>query len=187
MALTEQNIEDKIEIQGYEGLYSVTPDGRVWSHPKCSNNNRHGKWMSIDRAGRYPMISLSKDGHKKRYLVHRLVAEAYLANPDDLPQVNHINGNREDNRAENLEWVTSSENRIHAWDTGLQVATEDHKASARKAGYGRRLFSMEQAEYIRAAYASGDINQYELAAQYNTSQAVINGIVTNKTYQKEAA
>jgi hypothetical protein len=186
MALEKQIKVDKIEIQGYEGLYSVTPDGRVWSHPK-GTNTKNGRWLSLDNSGRYPVVGLTKDGSTKRHSVHRLVAKAYVPNPDSLPQVNHINGNRTDNRAENLEWATASDNLIHAWNTGLQVATEDHKASARKAGYGRRLFSMEQAEDIRAAYASGDINQYELAAQYNTSQAVINGIVLNKTYIEEAA
>jgi len=186
MALTEETVQDKIEIQGYEGLYSVTSDGRVWSHPK-GTNTKNGRWLSLDNSGRYPVVNLMKDGQKKRYSVHRLVAKAYVLNPDSLPQVNHINGNRTDSRAENLEWATASDNRIHAWNTGLQVATEDHKASARKAGYGRRLFSMEQAADIRAAYASGNMNQYELAAQYNTSQAVINGIVLNKTYIEEAA
>lgn len=186
MALEKQIKVDKIEIQGYEGLYSVTPDGRVWSHPK-GTNTKNGRWLSLDNSGRYPVVGLTKDGSTKRHSVHRLVAKAYVPNPDSLPQVNHINGNRTDNRAENLEWATASDNCIHAWNTGLQVATEDHKASARKAGYGRRLFSMEQAEDIRAAYASGDMNQYELAAQYNTSQAVINGIVLNKTYIEEAA
>ena len=186
MALTERTVEDKIEIQGYEGLYSVTSDGTVWSHPK-GTNTKNGRWLSLNNSGRYPTVSLMKDGQKKHHLVHRLVAQAYVVNPDGLPQVNHINGVRTDNRAKNLEWATASENRIHAWATGLQVATEDHKASARKAGYGRRLFSMEQAEGIRAVYASGDVNQYELAEQYNTSQAVINGIVLNKTYIEEAA
>ena len=186
MALTEETVQDKIEIQGYEGLYSVTSDGRVWSHPK-GQNNKHGKWLSLDNSGRYPVVGLMKDGEKKRHLVHRLVAQAYVENPDSLPQVNHINGVRTDNRAENLEWCDASHNRIHAWETGLQVATDAHKASAQKAGYRRRLFTMDQANDIRAAYSSGRMNQYELADQYNTSQAVINGIVLNKTYTKEAA
>jgi hypothetical protein len=186
MALTEATLQDKIEIQGYEGLYSVTSDGRVWSHPK-GTNSKNGRWLSLDNSGRYPVVGLMKDGQKKRHLVHRLVAQAFIANPDSLPQVNHINGIRTDNSVGNLEWCNGSQNRIHAWDTGLQVATEDHKASARKAGFGRRLFSMEQAKDIRSAYSFGEMNQYELADHYNTSQAVINGIVLNKTYTKEAA
>ena len=186
MALTERTTEDKIEIQGYEGLYSVTSDGRVWSHPK-GTNNKAGKWLSLDNSGRYPVVSLMKDGQKKRHLVHRLVAQAYVKNPDELPQVNHINGIRTDNCAENLEWVTASANRIHAWETGLHVTSEEHKASARKAGYGRRLFTMDQAKDIRSKYSAGVMNQYELAEYYNTSQAVINGIVLNKTYIEEAA
>ena len=186
MALTERAVEDKIEIQGYEGLYSITSDGRVWSHPK-GKNNKAGKWLSLDNSGRYPAVSLMKDGQKKRHLVHRLVAEACVSNPDYLPQVNHINGIRTDNSAENLEWVTASQNRIHAWATGLHKTSDLHRASAREAGYGRRLFSMEQAEEIRSLYSSGKMNQYELAGHYKTSQAVINGIVLNKTYQKEAA
>lgn len=183
MALTERTVEDKIEIQGYEGLYSVTSDGRVWSHPK-GTNNKAGKWMAIDTASSYPMVCLFKDGKKKRHLVHRLVAEAYVANPNALPQVNHLNGDKSDNRAENLEWCNGSINRIHAWETGLQVATEAHKASARKAGYGRRLFTMDQAREIRKAYSSGAASQNNLAKSYNTSRQVIRGIVTHETYKE---
>ena len=184
--LTERTADDKIEIQGYDGLYSVTSDGRVWSHPK-GTNNKSGKWLALDNSTRYSVVCLVKDGQKKRHLVHRLVAQAHVPNPDCLSQVNHINGIRTDNRAENLEWTTASENRIHAWETGLQVTTEGHKASARQAGYGRRLFSMEEAEEIRAIYAKGNTSQHKLAEIYDTSQAVISGIVLCKTYMKEAA
>ena len=174
------------EIKGYEGLYAITPNGQIWSHPK-GTNSKEGRWMALDFSSRYPMICLTKSGQKKRHLVHRLVAEAFIANPDEYNQVNHINGNRADNRVENLEWVSASQNRLHAWRKGLQVATSFHKKSAKKAGHGRRLFSMEQAGDIRKLYESKVLNQYELANKYKTSQAVISGIVLYKTYTEEAA
>ena len=180
MALTERTIIDK-----YEGLYSVTKDGMVWSHPK-GTNNKHGKWLSLDTSGRYPMIGLIKDGERKRYLVHRLVAETYIPNPDNLPQVNHINGVRDDNRVENLEWVTASDNRIHAWETGLQEATEAHKMSAQRAAKSRRLFDDQTVVDIRSKYETGNTSQRKLAAEYETSQAVIQYITSHKLYKEVA-
>ena len=183
--LTERTIIDKYEIQGYEGLYSITSDGRVWSHPK-NTNNKNGKWLSLDTSGRYPMIGLIKDGERKRYLVHRLVSEAYIPNPDDLPQVNHINGVRDDNRVENLEWVTASDNRIHAWETGLQEATESHRLSAKKAAKGRRSFDDKTVVDIRSKYETGNTSQRKLAVEYKTSQAVIQYITSYKLYKEVA-
>ena len=95
---------------------------------------------------------MSADGAKKRYTIHRLVAEAYCDKPEGCEQVNHINGDKRDNRAENLEWVTASENHKHAWATGLHTTTEAHKESARKAGKSRRLFNNDEVRYIRKLY-----------------------------------
>jgi len=170
------------DIEGYEGLYAVSDDGKVWSYPK-GTNSKQGNWLSIDYSRNYPMVGFIKDGIKKRFTLHRLVAEAFCDKPEGCDQVNHINGDKKDNRAENLEWVTASENRLHAWREGLQVATEAHKESARKAGKARRMFTDEQIRQIRKL-AEMTFKQRDIAAMFSTSQAVIQYILSGKTYSE---
>ena len=96
------------DIQGYEGLYAITEDGRVWNH-------RTNKFMAtrLHYDTGYVIVNLAKDGKKKTLSVHRLVAQAYLPNPDNLPVVHHKNSDRSDCRVENLQWVTQEKNMIY--------------------------------------------------------------------------
>lgn len=103
------------DVVGYEGLYQVTEEGRVFSPSKGTSNPR-GKFMKahLDHCG-YPTIILSKNRKKKNHSVHRLVAEAYLKKETDNLQVNHKDGNKLNNNASNLEWCTPSENCVHKY------------------------------------------------------------------------
>lgn len=97
------------DIIGYEGLYQVSNFGRI------KNKNNLIMSLSRNRSGpnyRY-MVWLSKQDKKKPFLVHRLVAEAFIPNPNEKPTVNHIDGNPLNNHLDNLEWATKSENHIH--------------------------------------------------------------------------
>lgn len=111
-----------IDIPGYEGLYAITEEGRVWSYPKKGIGlNHNGKFLKVyeDDKG-YLKVILRKDSKAFNYQLHRLVAIAFIPNPEDKPQVNHIDGNKQNNCASNLEWVTLSENQKHAFKIGLQ-------------------------------------------------------------------
>lgn len=89
------------DIPNYEGLYAITSCGKVWSY-------RRNKFMVLghDKDG-YPRISLRKNGKVKTYFIHRLVAEAYLPNPNNLPYVNHKDEVKKHNWINNLEWCTA--------------------------------------------------------------------------------
>lgn len=106
------------DVEGYEGLYQVSNKSRVRSFAKYDS----GIIMKQTKEGcGYLQIQFKKDGKIKHYKVHRMVAKAFIPNPENKPFVNHINGIKTDNRIENLEWVTSSENLKHAHRIGLKI------------------------------------------------------------------
>lgn len=103
-------------VVGYEGFYEVSSLGRVKSLPRNGTVST-GRVLcpELDKNG-YLRVLLQKNGDKKHCLVHRLVAQAFIPNPENKPQVNHKNGVRGENCTANLEWVTASENQQHKFD-----------------------------------------------------------------------
>jgi len=95
-------------IKGYEGLYQVSNNGNV----KSLVSNKLLK-QCINQDG-YHQVCLYKNGHKKNMLVHRLIAEAFIPNPDNKPTINHIDGNRANNDLNNLEYATMQEQLVHS-------------------------------------------------------------------------
>ena len=101
------------DIQGYEGSYQVSNLGRVKSVERITRegNHRSEKQMKLQKTKRgYLTVILTKDGNQKLHYVHRLVGIAFIPNPTGKEQINHINEQKEDNRVENLRWVTRKEN-----------------------------------------------------------------------------
>ena len=108
------------DIKGYEGLYQISNYGRVLSlHPhKCKRINPIIKKNEIIKNG-YERVELCKNSKKERKLVHVLVASAFISNIENKTEINHIDGDKNNNHVTNLEWVTHSENMKHASDNGL--------------------------------------------------------------------
>ena len=92
------------DVVGYEGLYAVTSCGKIWSY-------KYKKFLKSrpTRTG-YFQVVLMKNGERKTCYVHRIVAEAYIPNPDNLPQVDHIDNDKTHNYVNNLQWITSRDN-----------------------------------------------------------------------------
>ena len=101
-----------------DGIFEVTREGQVYRIR--DGMRRIAKQTSVGRNGKYKIVTYYKDGKQKHEYVHRLVAAAFCPNPEGKPIINHIDGNPENNRAENLEWCTHSENIQHAYRIGLK-------------------------------------------------------------------
>lgn len=108
----------QIIIDNMETDYDIDEQGNIFSH-------KTKKFLtgSVFNTG-YLMVRLTVNGVKKGYAVHRLVAKTFIPNPDNLPVVNHKDGNKLNNSVDNLEWVTQSQNRIHAIDTKISKLAE---------------------------------------------------------------
>lgn len=114
-------------IEGYEGLYEVSNLGRVKRLLKTCKyiNNKsstprteHLKYPTLNNYGYYK-VTLWKNNNRAFFYLHRIIAKAFIPNPDNKPEVNHINGIKTDNNLSNLEWVTTAENLRHAKLMGL--------------------------------------------------------------------
>lgn len=123
------------DIPGYEGIYQASTFGRIRSIPHLIKANKDGgtrytnlyvKNPTVGWHG-YSYIGTSKNGECKTELLHRLIAKTFLPNPNNLPAVNHKDGNKQNNYIENLEWCTDSENQMHTSINGLFKKTKKVK------------------------------------------------------------
>ena len=167
------------DIKGYEGRYQISKDGFikslarkvVYKNGKVYNRKVRLLKICFNTDG-YPVIGLYKKNKSCTYRVHRLVAEAFIPNPENKTDVNHIDGIKTNNQASNLEWVTHQENVIHAYYTGLREGRkgENH--------HGNKLTERNVLE-IRDIWESHDnkLSQGSIAEMFNVSQGSISAIV----------
>lgn len=172
-------------IKGYEGYYEVSNLGRVKALKRTVNKGKcHRTWeehylkYAPDKCG-YIRLALAKDGINKTFKVHRLVADAFIDNPDNKEEVNHIDGDRQNNRVENLEWCTRSENIIHAYKNGLiKLKTGENNPSSK--------LTWEEVNYIRKVYIPRhkEYGTIPLSKRFNVHKKTISRIVRNEVWKE---
>ena len=167
--------------------YMVSDKGRIWTKTRIikrpsGNYLRKGSFMKgRDDTHGYLTVNIRNEKQIKNLKIHRIVAKAFLDNPLDKKEVNHINGVKTDNQSFNLEWVTSKENKTHAWELGLYTKQDRSKLSGE--GNPTSKFTEEQVKEIRKIYSQGGISQKALGKIYGTSQAQIFYIVNRITWK----
>ena len=153
------------DVPGYEGLYRINVNGKIVSlHEK---NYYKELTQRISNKG-YWTVRLSKNAKQTIILVHRLIALAFVPNPDNKPYVNHKNGNKLDYQISNLEWVTAKENMKHAFEQGLCYRFKPNNRAVIDNCNGKRFKSI-----TKAAEAYG--------LPYSTLLGYLSGYRENKT------
>ena len=188
------------------GIYRVTREGRVFSQTKRriplvgKGMEFTGEFKFILEPERELTYTLNNRGYysvgirRKTHMVHRLVAQAFIPNPENKPFVNHIDGNKLNNHVSNLEWCTVQENNLHARQTGLHKQAVGHKinyqsdASKRKALANlkdKSKLTPDDVRYVRRVFKSRskEFSATALAKQFGTSVAAMCKIVTGQTYR----
>lgn len=119
--------EKVITIKGVD--YIVSEDGHVYSTNNCGPSWYHKEIQQRLNSDGYMQITVGKTGNRSQYRVHRIVAEAFIPNPDGLPEVNHKDNDRTNNHVDNLEWCTHRYNIQYAIDSGSHISTTDISGS----------------------------------------------------------
>ena len=171
--------EEWRDVIGYESIYQVSNLGRV-KRIAGGYGARVGRILR-PRTGRYPTVALSVGSCPCTHFIHRLVALAFLGSPLEGSEVNHKSGIKTDNRVSNLEWVSPSENRLHATHV-LGIASMGE-------ANGQAKLTADQVREIRRLYAqkglSGNLcyTQFELGRLFNVTKANIHLIVNHKRWK----
>lgn len=164
------------DIEGYEGRYAISSKGRLYSY----------RYKRIIVPGEtkngYLVQGLCKDGRTKLYLIHRLVAQAFIPNPDNLSEVNHKDLDKKNNSVENLEWCSHIENSSHAIRNGHSGYRFEKGNDIGRRSKGNRRLTQEQVEEIRVRLSRGETG-VSLAKEFGVGTGAISFIKTGRTWK----
>lgn len=172
-------------VINYEDSYEVSSLGKVRSidrYVPIFNGRRFSKGkikdFKYDKDG-YCIVHLYKNQKCNSSYVHRLVAKAFIPNPENKPQVNHIDGIKTNNKSENLEWCTGLENSQHSWKY-LNRNNQHRKGELNNFS----KLKLEDVKFIRTNYNKKSLNQKKLSKMFDVSNSLISQIINNKIWQE---
>lgn len=169
-------------VSGFEGIYEISNKGRLKSLPKIRTGISRSGHPTIRKykerisgpykGSRYQIVSLFKDGKAYPHLMHRLVASHFIPNPDNLPEVNHKDGNKTNNNSDNLEWTDRAGNSIHS--TRVLGKNIGSKAS-------NVILNEEEVMEIVFKIQKG-MTQAEVASEYGVSRSTVSKIMQGRNW-----
>lgn len=172
------SVEQWRAIEGYEGCYEVSDHGRVRSLDRRIRGRLwKGRVLALpDDKNGYKRVELHKDGLRSTQRVHRLVAQAFIPNPNNWPQINHKDVVKANNHISNLEWCDNDRNVEHAVDKGLYSPYLSQR---------RSKLTPDLVEKIRAARALG-ATHIDLAQQFNISKGYVSKVVRRSAWRRQS-
>ena len=156
------------DIKEFEGLYQIDEELFIFNVKRLRVFKPH----SVNSRG-YITVDLFRDGKRHSFTMHRLVALTFIPNPNSLPFINHINGIKTDNRIENLEWCTASENSKHSFKIGLQS----------NVGMKHPLTSLTDEDVLKIRSIGSKLSTDEISKLFNVSKPCIRFIIKRKTWK----
>lgn len=174
------------EIKGFRENYLISNSGKIKTvarhSPRSGLIESHSLTPAKTRNG-YLRVSVSdSEGKRKSYYVHRLVAMLFIPKPEGKDFINHIDGNKQNNSSDNLEWVTRSENERHAWRIGLK---NKNNQGVRGEKHGMHKLTQAQVDYIRGMHRPFDdeYGSVALGRRFGVSDQTITDIVHYRTWK----
>lgn len=162
------------DLKGYEKSYQISDSGRIFTKRRLIGNQiYYGKELvpQLTQDG-YLKVTLSGSCRSKKYYLHRLVAIQFIDNPYNLPQVNHIDGNKLNNSITNLEWCTKQENQSHAVRTNLMQRGQDRPSA-----------KLTENQVLEIYKLKGILKAQDIADRYGVSKNTINCILRGSKWK----
>lgn len=164
------------KLFNYKGVdYIVSSDGKIYSTSNVGRGKYHKEIKQRKDADGYWCVTLGKNDQRTRVKIHRIIALAFIENPYNLPEVDHIDNNKDNNCVENLQWISSTDNKKKI---SFEVRSESHKGRKN----GRAILSETDIIEIRKLYDSG-YTKNEIAKMYNRGWSTIYNIISGNTWK----